>query len=185
MPKRLRTYPLSMLSYDDFQYAVENTNVIVPPQGRLETFGSTLVHYHLVTEDMDHINLSYVREGSIEASKPQIITPAHFSKLLVDGFGEQAAQFASFINQHAHHFAILRYGFQMRKAEIQTYPVHEPAEDVLDRVRRQVEDKNDPLSAVIQGVDEGWEVCLLKFMFDLVNASGEANLDELRRRGLI
>ena len=34
----------------DFWYAVNNTEVLEMPLGRLETFGSTLIHYRLVTE---------------------------------------------------------------------------------------------------------------------------------------
>jgi len=40
---------------------------------------------------------------------------------------------------------------------------------VINRTRRQVESKNESLSAVIHGVDDAWEVCLLKFTIDLSN----------------
>jgi len=35
----------------DFHYALENTKVILPPQKRLETFGTTVLNYHLITEE--------------------------------------------------------------------------------------------------------------------------------------
>ena len=37
---------------DDFHYALENTKVVMPPQKRLETFGTTVLNYHLITEEM-------------------------------------------------------------------------------------------------------------------------------------
>ena len=53
------------------------------------------------------------------------------------------------------------------------------------RVREEVESKGDPLAAVLTGVDEGWEVCLLKFALDMVLASGGDHVRELRNRGLL
>jgi formate dehydrogenase maturation protein FdhE len=172
-----------MLTPDDFEYAMENTRVVLSPQRRLETFGTTLLNYHLVTEEMDRVNCSRVREGRIEADKPQIVSPAHFSKLLLEGFGEKAQRFAEALSEYGGQMAILKYGFSVRKADIRTFEVHEPLEQVVSRVSEEVARKNDPLAAVVVGVDDGWEVCLLKFMFDMVAASGQGNIDDLRRRG--
>ncbi|MFZ5806086.1 MAG: hypothetical protein ACOY3I_02600 [Verrucomicrobiota bacterium] len=174
-----------MKSWDDFQYALENTQVVVPPQKRLETFGTTLLNYHLVTEEMDAVNQSLVREGQIVAEKPQLITPVNISKLLLEGFGEEAEDFAELINQHGQHFAILKYGFSIKKNDIRTYEVREPLIAVVDKIKSNLQEKNDPLAAILTGVDDGWEVCLLKFMFDLVNVSGEGNIDDLRKKGLL
>lgn len=174
-----------MLSQDDFQYALENTRVILPPEKRLETFGTSVLNYFLITEDMDRVNVSHVREGSIVAERPQIISPENIAKLLLEGFGEQGEMFADMINQNAHKFAMLKYGFRIRKADIRSYEVHEAMEAVSARVRDEVKGRQDPLATVITGIDEGWEVCLLKFMFDLVQSSGEGNIRDLRGRGLL
>lgn len=174
-----------MLSMDDFEYAMENTQVVRVPQKRLETFGTTVLNYHLVTEMMDSVQESQVREGQILAERPQIMTPAHFSRLLLEGFGERAYDFADLINQHGHHFAILKYGFNIKKSEIRTYHVHEPLDTVLETVKGQVESKDDPLAVILTGVEDGWEVCLLKFMFDLIAASGSGNIQDLKKRGLL
>ena len=44
---------------------------------------------------------------------------------------------------------------------------------------------DEPLSAVIQGVDDAWEVCLLKFTIDLIERSSGGNFGDFRKRGLI
>jgi hypothetical protein len=41
------------------------------------------------------------------------------------------------------------------------------------------------LSAIILGVDEGWEVCLLKFAADMIQESSVGNMGDFRKRGLI
>jgi hypothetical protein len=56
---------------------------------------------------------------------------------------------------------------------------------VINRTKRRVEAENEPLSAVIQGVDDAWEVCLLKFTIDMIERSSGGNIGDLRRRGLL
>ena len=56
---------------------------------------------------------------------------------------------------------------------------------VINRTKRRVEDANEPLSAVIQGVDDAWEVCLLKFTIDMIERSSGGNIGDFRKRGLI
>jgi hypothetical protein len=174
-----------MLSEDSFQYALENTRVVVAPRRRLETFGTSLLDYYLVTEDMDNAHLTRVREGRIEAERLQIVAPRHFAKLLVEGFGERAEAFADFVSANASRFAFLKYGFRFRKNELRTYDVHEPAEAVLAKIEAGVKAKDAGLSVVLHGIDDAWEVCLLKFMVDFVQQSAPGQMDEMRRRGLL
>lgn len=174
-----------MLSQDDFEYAMENTRVIVPPRHRIETFGTSIVNYYLVTEEMDTTNVSRVREGQIHAERPEIITPNHMARLLLEGFGEEAHHYADAVAGHLRKLAILKYGFRFRKADARTYDVAEPIERTIENVRKRVVAKDDPLSTVLQGVDDGWEVCLLRFMIDLIAASAQGNIDDLRGKGLL
>jgi len=170
---------------DDFQYALENTKVILPPQRRLETFGTTILNYHLITEEMDAVNRMLVREGRIHAQKPELVTPDNFAKLLLDGFGEKAERYADAVSEFASQIAILKYGFSFRKDETRRYEVSGALAEVSDKVRAEVEAKGDPLATVLTGVDDGWEVCLLKFALDMVLASGGDHVRDLRRRGLL
>ncbi|MDR1192029.1 MAG: hypothetical protein LBK60_10275 [Verrucomicrobiales bacterium] len=172
-----------MSAIDDFHYALEQTVVIQPPERRLSTFSVSMLSYYLVTEDLDAVNVSRVREGSIEAARPQIITPGNFSKLMLEGFGEQAERLAAALSERRAGF--LKYGFTVKKSDLRTYEAHEPVDAVIARVKGDVAAKHDPLSVIIKGVDDAWEVCLLKFMMDLVGASGEKNLRDLRERGLL
>jgi len=56
---------------------------------------------------------------------------------------------------------------------------------VTGKVIEEVNGKSDPLAAILTGVDDGWEVCLLKFMMEMASASGERNIQELRQNGLL
>ncbi len=174
-----------MLSQDSFEYAIENTRVIVPPRHRLETFGTSIVNYYLITEEMDSINLSRVREGQIHAERPQIITPQHMARLLLEGFGDEAHEFMDSVAGRLRNLAVLKYGFRIRKSDARTYNVAEPIDRTIENVRKRVAAKDDPFSAVLAGVDDAWEVSLLRFMIDLIAASAHGNLEDFRGRGMI
>jgi hypothetical protein len=53
-------------------------------------------------------------------------------------------------------------------------------DNVVERVRTDLKTKADPLSALIVGVDEPWEVCLLKLLFEVVKQSAPVNARDLR-----
>jgi hypothetical protein len=63
-----------MWSEDNFQYAIENTEVILAPQTRIATFGQTSFRFYLISELMDQVNEVRVRDGRIHAERPQILT---------------------------------------------------------------------------------------------------------------
>ena len=170
---------------DDFQYAIDNTRVILAPEKQIATFGSTSFRFYLISELMDQVNEIRVRDGRIHAERPQILTPEHYCRLLLEGFGKKAAKYAELLRERTREMAVLRYGFQFRKTDVVENRVRDTMEAVVERTRRQVEYSEEPLSAVIQGVDDAWEVCLLKFTIDLIERSSGGNLGDFRRRGLV
>jgi hypothetical protein len=175
----------AMWSEDDFQYAIENTEVILAPEGRIATFGQTSFRFYLISELMDQVNEIRVRDGRIHAERPQILTPDHYARLLLEGFGEKAQRFAEGLRDQGQRFAVLRYGFQFRKTDVIEKRVRASLSSVIEETKAQVERLDEPLSAVIQGVDDAWEVCLLKFTIDLIERSSGGNLGDFRRRGLV
>ena len=174
-----------MFTEDDFQYAVENTHVVVSPQRRIATFGTTTFDFYLISELMDRANEVRMRMGRIHAERPQILAPDHLARLLLEGFGEKAQRYAARLRREAQNVAVLKYGFQFRKTDVTEETYREPLGSVVDRTRRKVQDSEETLSAVIQGVDDAWEVCLLKFTVDLIERSAGGNLGDFRNRGLM
>jgi hypothetical protein len=170
---------------DDFDYAIENTQVILAPERQIATFGSTSFNFYLISELMDRVDQVRVRNGKIHADRPQILTPEHYCRLLLEGFGEQAQRYVDQLREHTRNVAVLRYGFQFRKTDVTEQTMRDSIDAVINRTRRKVESENEPLSAVIQGVDDAWEVCLLKFTIDLIERSSGGNLGDFRKRGLL
>jgi hypothetical protein len=165
----------------DFWYAVNNTEVLELPRGRLETFGSTLINYRLVTELMDTIGQVRVREGRIQAFRPEILTPQSFSESPLEGFRQGPADdFVRWLREHESDLTILKYGFKIRQETATESILHDSIENVIGRVRADLKSREDPLAALVVGVDEPWEVCLLKLLFEVIRQSAPGNARELR-----
>src|SRR5438132_3279233 len=173
------------MNRENFDYAIENTQVILAPQRQIATFGSTSFHFYLISELMDRVNEVRVRDGKIHADRPQILTPEHFRRLLLEGFGDKAQRYVDQLREHARNTAVLRYGFQFRKTDVSEQTLRDSIETVINRTRRRVEGSNEPLSAVIQGVDDAWEVCALMFRIDLVEGSSGGNLCDFHKWGYL
>ena len=148
-----------MFNEDTIQYAIDSTQVVLAPRGKIATFGDTRFRFYLVSELMDRVDQVRVRTGHMHAVRPQLITPGHLQKLLLEGFSDSAGGFADWIKMYA--------------------------PQVLGRLREEVDREEDPLSAIIQGVDEGWEICLLKFAADLIEDSSGSNFGDFKSRGLL
>src|SRR5437899_12479278 len=135
------------MNKDNFDYAIENTQVILAPQRQIATFGSTSFHFYLISELMDRVNEVRVRNGKIHAERPQILTPEHFSRLLLEGFGDKAERYVEQLRERLHHIAVLRYGFQFRKTDVTERMFRDPIDAVIARTKSQVEHMEEPLSA--------------------------------------
>ena len=174
-----------MWTEDDFQYAAENTQVILAPEQQISTFGSTSFRFYLISELMDQVNEVRVRDGRIHAERPRIVTPEHYARLLLEGFGDKAQRYVDQLRDRMRDAAVLRYGFQFRKSDVTENRVSDSLEVVIARTKQKVDAAEEPLSAIIQGVDDAWEVCLLKFTIDLIERSAGGNVGDFRRRGLL
>ena len=99
----------------DFWYAVRNTEIVAMPSRTLETFGTTMLNYHLISELMDTVNQVRVREGRIEAYRPQIIAPESYAEGVLEGeFGEEAQRYVEWMRKNVR---FLQYGFKVKKEE--------------------------------------------------------------------
>jgi hypothetical protein len=165
----------------DFWYAVNNTEVVAIPENHLETFGNTMVNYHLVSELMDSTDKIRVREGKLTAFRPTIITPQGIPDEMLDGFGAEAQEYADWMRQNASDLRILRYGFKIQKTEINDYVLSDSLETVVNRIQDELKEKKDHLGAVVVGVDHPWEVCLLKLMSELVQNSVAGNIQDIHQ----
>jgi hypothetical protein len=164
---------------DRIQQVLKATVVVRPPRQTLATFGTTNINYYLVTELTGVVNI--VREGNVIAEKPRIVTAGYLINL--EGFSDQARRFVQMMAEQSPHepAVFYRYRNQPRQMDI----VSGPVQQALDNVVSMVESKGDPLAAVIKGVEEFWDVSLIKFTYELTRKSLYSNVAEFQARGLL
>ncbi|MGI8604054.1 MAG: hypothetical protein ACR2OZ_13830 [Verrucomicrobiales bacterium] len=172
-------------SNHDVHYALEMTRVLHEPDRRIDSFGATQFEFFLVSELMDTIDQVRIRTGKIQAERPRIVRPEPYGDFTYEGFGEQARAFHDWLKEHVGDVAVLQYGFSFRKSDVQESLVHDQIAAVQDRLVRQAVSSGNPLSAVISGVDDTWEICLLKFTMEMIQKSSGINIFDFKRRGLL
>jgi len=161
------------------EYAIENTEVLRVPEQSLATFGSTNIYYYLITGLTDNVNV--VREGRVIAARPKIVTPTYLINL--EGFSAQARRFAEIMAERFPNEVGIFYSYRNEPKEMNI--VSEPAKAVVEKINRKIDEQYNRLSAIIKGVEDLWDVSLLKFTYELTKNSVSNNVAEFERRGLL
>lgn len=173
-----------MSSNPDFDrwYAAKSARFLLEPSHRLETFGNTLVNYHLISELTDHPGKIRIREGRLEAHQPLVITP-HAAQIEAEGFGDEAKEYLEFLKANEKNLRILRYGYNLKSDKFSEQIITDRLSVVSARVCDEVVASNDKFAAVVQCVDEPWDVALVELWLREVNRSARGNIDELQKNG--
>jgi len=164
---------------DKIKYALEHTELVRAPQKSLSTFGSSVIDYYVVTELVG--NLSVVRDGKVVAERPKIVTPTYLAN--VEGFSEQAKKYIAMIAQERPHESGIFYRYKNEPKGMNV--VSEPARQVISKLSTQIEEERNPLSTIIKGVEEVWDVSLLMFIYELTTKSVRTDVAEFSRRGFL
>ena len=122
----------------DFMYAAEATKILHAPTKALETFGTTCVNYHLLAELEDYPGKIRIREGRLQACKPELITPEQYVKDEFEGFGEMARQYYDFLKSFEDSLKILKYGYRLKQEAFSEQIVTDSMEAVAERDHAQV-----------------------------------------------
>jgi hypothetical protein len=170
---------------DAFHYALEQTQTHLEPSGLIETFGSTAFDFVLVSELMDEVDRVRLRRGTLQAERPRLVTPGHYARIMLDGFGDKARAFADWLEDQGEEFKFLRYGFQVTKSNLREEIVHGSLEQIVEQAVRDAQVDGASHRAVLESVDDAWEVSLLKLAVETAHRSAGGNVEEWKRRGLI
>ncbi len=171
----------------DWQRAIEQTWIVRHPRQHLATFGVTNISYFVVTEpvyqDPDSSKQEgVVRTGRVIAERPAIITPTY--ALNLEGFSPEAYQYLRevAIKYGPHSPGVLyRYRNLAEKMDI----VSGYAGEIAHRISDDLDRRQENTAVVIVGVDDLWDVSLMKFIYEFTSTSAIANVREFQARGLL
>jgi len=161
------------------KYAIERTKVIRFPRQNLATFGNTIISYYVVTGLTENVNV--VRDGNVIAERPRIVTPSYLTSL--EGFSEQSSKYLQSMVENFPHEPGIFYRYKNEPKEMNI--VSEPTAALINKLNERIEEENNPLSAIIKGVEELWDVSLMIFIYELTRGSVYTNITDFQRRGFL
>jgi hypothetical protein len=78
-----------------------------------------------------------------------------------------------------------RYGFKFNRTDVHEQLVHESLTEVTGKLKAEARTTGNPMLAIIETVDDTWEISLLKFTVDMIAKSQGINIFDFKRRGLL
>jgi hypothetical protein len=175
------------LDDERIEYAVRHTEILRFPKQTLATFGMTNIAYYLVTEPIyseltGGADETVIRKGRVVADKPRIVTPYYLSRL--EGFSSDAKRyFDMLIWKHGPDAPGLFYTYRNEPRGLTI--ASSSLSEVVEGLKKEIDDRNDPLTAIIRGQDELWDVSLMKFIHEITQSSMQQNLLQLGSKGLL
>ena len=166
---------------------VKRTEILRTPKQSLATFGTTNIYYYLVTEPVyselvKNVTETVVREGRVIAERPRIVTPYYLSRL--DGFSSEARRyFGALIKERGPNAPGLFYTYKNEPKELNIVP--DDLLSVVAKLNAEIDKRGDPLTSIIKGEDEFWDVSLMKFIYEMTRSSLRNNLWQMGSRGLL
>jgi len=174
---------------DNISYALETTKVLHEPDRRIDTFGETRFEFQLLSELMDRTDEVRIRTGEVQAMRPRILRPSAYREVELDGFDPSARarfdQLVKKLESEGKDLAFLQYGFQFKRGQVHEEIIHDNMDAVRGRVMEDLRRTGNPSRAIIEGVDDAWEISILKFSFEMILRSHEINAFDFKRRGLM
>ena len=167
--------------------AVQHTEILRAPKQSLATFGTTNIYYYLVTEPayaelVGNVIETVVREGRVIAGRPRIVTPYYLSRL--EGFSAEAKRYLdALLKTHGPNAPGLFYTYRNEPKELTI--VSDNLRAVVDKLNAELDKGGDPLTSIIKGQDELWDVSLMKFIYEVTRSSLQNNLLQMGTRGLL
>jgi hypothetical protein len=167
--------------------AIRHTEILRPPKRSLATFGTSNIYYYLVTEPayselVKGTTETVIREGRVIAERPRIVTPYYLSRL--EGFSSDAKRyFDMLIKTHGPSVPGLFYTYKNEPKELNI--VSDNLLSVVDKLNDDIDKRGDPLTSIIKGQDELWDVSLMKFIYEMTRSSLPTNLMQMETKGLL
>jgi hypothetical protein len=174
------------ISEERIKEAVRHTETLRLPKQSLATFGTTNIYYYLVTEPtyrelMEDTNETVVREGRVIAERPRVVTPYYLSQL--QGFSAEARRYLDMLTRQGAATAGLFYSYRNEPKELSI--VSDKLLSVVALLNAEIDKGGDPLTCIIKGEDDLWDVSLMKFTYEITRSSIQDNLMQMGARGLL
>lgn len=169
------------------KYAIEQTQLVRAPKQALATFGVSDIRYYLLTQPVyteitGNPGETVLRQGRVVAERPKIVTPYYLLNLF-QGF-EHGKEYADYLYRTygANEPGLL---YQYRNEPGSMDILSSPLDAVIENINQEIERSQNPLTTIIKGVDELWDISLMKFIHDITRQSLGSNMMEMGMHGML
>jgi len=102
----------------------------------------------------------------------------------LEGFSDNARRYFDHLTQtYGHSAQGLLYAYRNEPKEMNI--VLDNLLAVVARLNESIDRRNDPLTTIIKGLDEMWDIALIKFIFEMTQRSIGDNIRQMNARGLL
>lgn len=169
--------------------AFENTIILRRPKQLISTFGSSTIHYYVLTEPVyaeftDNKPETVIREGKVSWYKPKLLTPGYIFR--IEGFSKEARKALENLAIEYPDVAGILYQFKVSKDFEEMSFVSDSLFKVAENISKEIDRKKDSLSAIIKGVTGLWDISLSKFIIDMMARSVYmAQIPDFQKKGFL
>lgn len=179
-----------MHSEERIENAIQETEILRHPQKLIATNETSILHYYVLAEPaylevMENEGPeTKIREGQVTWEKPRLFTPGYI--LGMENFSHEAqGAFRTLANRFPD-LASLLYQMRYRKEYAKTTTISSSILDTCEKISAEIGEEEEIITAIIKGVDELWDVSLIKFIQEfIVQSALHSQLPDYRRQGLV
>ena len=185
--KRAGKLKMAEFDKDKFKKFWRKTEVIREYSQILYTFGDTQLPYVFAAEHKRFKDRAVVLKGAVVVEKPHILLPRYYGgPEFKEGFEHSKAIPPEVV--YLFRAMGLPYSHVTNRPAAKEQIEYGNLQSVLDRLDRQLEDKQDTETGLIKGVVDGTDISLMRYAVGLMIKSGLENILEIfehlrRQRG--
>lgn len=168
-----------MESPERIAYALRETEILLEPKELISTTKPTTLHYYVLTEPV-YLEVfknegpeTKIRQGIISWEKPRLMTLGYL--LDMQGFSAEAKEALRMMARVHPDLAGILYKMRYRREDATERTVPYKVMETFRRLENKITDENERFAVVIKGVDELWDVSLMKYIQLLILKSAYAS----------
>lgn len=157
-----------MESPERIAYALRETQILLEPQELISTTKPTTLHYYVLTEPV-YLEVfknegpeTRIRQGTISWEKPKLMTPGYL--LDMEGFSNEAREALRMVARRHPDLAGILYKMRYKREHARERTVPYKIMETFRRLENKIIDEQEEFTVVIKGVDELWDVSLMKYI---------------------
>lgn len=161
-----------MQNPDRIAHALRETEILREPEELISTSRTTTLKFYVLAEPA-YLEIfknegpeTKIRQGKISWEKPRLTTPSYL--LDMEGFSSEAKEALRILARQYSDLAGIIYKMKYKKKEIEEKTVPYKIVEAFRRLENKIEDQNERFSVVIKGIDELWDVSLMKYIQKLI-----------------